>query len=231
MFTYGIRYNVGLMREYVKDYLRWCLVYRKSPLKDKTFQFNRKQYSYYVHPYNHTWDNERAVELAIILDLLSNYNHKDVLEIGNVVSHYRRTFHDIVDAYEWLCFNRVINKDILEYETNRQYDLIVSISTVEHIGWSESPRNSEKILEVREKIIQLLSDDGMAVITMPVGYNSFLDETIKNGAMRFSNISCLQRISWTNEWIETDLNTVLQCKYNEPYPNGNGVILGTLRKE
>ena len=39
---------------------------------------------------------------------------------------------------------RVINEDITYFQPNHKYDLIVSISTFEHIGFDEDPRDTVK---------------------------------------------------------------------------------------
>ena len=39
----------------------------------------------------------------------------------------------------------MINQDVVDFKTNEKYDLIVSISTLEHVGWDEEPRDDKKI--------------------------------------------------------------------------------------
>lgn len=69
-----------------------------------------------------------------------------MLEVGNVLSHYFPIHHDIVDKYE-VCPG-VINQDIADFLPQEKYDLILSISTVEHVGWDEQPQEPTKLLQV-----------------------------------------------------------------------------------
>jgi hypothetical protein len=110
----------------------------------KTFIFNGKTYYYFVHKYNTTWKNERAVEVPIIWDIVREHYRqgKRVLEVGNVLSHYFRIFHDVLDKYE--VAEGVINQDVVDFKPAWKYDLIVSISTLEHVGWDEEPKEPEK---------------------------------------------------------------------------------------
>ena len=44
--------------------------------------------------------------------------------------------HDVLDKYEK--GNNVINDDVVSFSTEVKYDLIVSVSTLEHVGWDEN---------------------------------------------------------------------------------------------
>ncbi|MEW6408075.1 MAG: hypothetical protein AB1465_05290 [Patescibacteria group bacterium] len=117
----------------------------KIKRKNKYFKFQNKNYKYLICQYNRTWFNERTVEIPIVLNLIKEYKKKEILEIGNVLSHYIKFKHDIIDKYEKA--KNVINADIVEFNNDKKYDLIIVISTLEHIGWDEKPRDEEKILK------------------------------------------------------------------------------------
>ena len=55
---------------------------------------------------------------------------------------YYKFEHDIVDKYEKK--KGIINQDIVDYKPDKKYDLIISISTLEHVGWDETPRENYK---------------------------------------------------------------------------------------
>ena len=135
-----------------------------------------------------------------------------------------------MDKYEHRALQHVINEDILAYESDKKYDLIVSISTLEHIGWDEQPKLPEKVLQFPEKVLSLLRSDGEVLVTIPVGFNPFLDNAMKEGRMGFAEISCLKRISASNEWHSTDLDSALRCAYNTPFTDANSIVIGTFRK-
>jgi hypothetical protein len=153
---------------------------------DWTFKFNGDKYKYFYHPYNVTWETERAIEIPIIKKFIDKYKNKQILELGNVISHYFSIEHEIVDKYE--IRTGIINKDILDYQTNKRYDLIFSISTLEHIGYDEEPRAPIKPLTTIKKLKSLKKSDGKIVITFPIGYNPYLDLLVKNRKIQFDKI-------------------------------------------
>src|SRR6202034_3735504 len=101
-------------------------------------------YYYFYHRYNYTWKNERTIEIPIIWDIIRKNPNKEILEVGNVLSHYYQVHHTILDKYEK--GDNVINEDVIDFNPKKKYDLIVSISTLEHVGWDEEPRQPLKIL-------------------------------------------------------------------------------------
>jgi hypothetical protein len=54
----------------------------------------------------------------------------------------------------------------------------VSISTVEHIGWDERPRQPDKVLGAVDHVCVLLAPRGRFLVTAPLAYNSVLDEAV-----------------------------------------------------
>lgn len=137
----------------------------------RTFTFSGRSYRYFYHTCNTTWKNERAVEVPIIWEIVKDYQGKSILEVGDVLSHYFKVKHDIVDKYEKA--DGVINKDILDYKVKEKYDLIVSISTLEHIGFDERTRDPTKTLKAMKHLKSLLKKGGKLIVTVPVGFNRF----------------------------------------------------------
>ena len=57
---------------------------------------------------------------------------------------------------------------------------IMSISTMEHVGWDESPRDPNKIPLALENLrLKCLAPGGEIVVTVPIGYNAYLDKLLK----------------------------------------------------
>ena len=79
---------------------------------------------------------------------------RNILEVGNVLSHYFRVHHDVIDKYEKT--NGVINIDAVDFDPPKRYDLIVTISTLEHVGWNENSRDSTKIPSAIENLKGLI---------------------------------------------------------------------------
>lgn len=218
----------GVYVEYVYDRIKWLLQYITSSLSGKTFQIEGATYSYFLHPYNQTWKNERAVEIPVIWEAVNANAGKRILEIGNVLSHYFPVSHMVVDKDERSSCPHILNTDFLDYTPDTAFDLIISISTVEHIGWNERPECCNKAVEAVNRMRHLLARGGQAIITIPVGYNPALDEAIKDNRIGFSKTVCLMRLSAENEWSVSTLAGALKCRYGKPFPGANGIIIGYL---
>lgn len=191
-----------------------------------TFTFKNKKYKYFNHAYNHTWRNERRVEVPIIWDLIKDKKSIKVLEVGNVLSHYFPIKHDVVDKYEKGA--SVINEDILTYKTKKKYDYIVSISTLEHVGWDEAKKDKTKIIQTLNNLKGMLASNGKIVFTVPLGYNSPMDKMIVDKKLNLDEQYYLKRVSGDNLWKETKLDKNNLDLFNKPYLNGNGIIVGII---
>ncbi len=196
--------------------------------KTRTFKFNGKKYQYFYGMYNFTYFGERCVEIPIIKRFIDEENG-NILEIGNVLSHYFPINHDVLDKYEK--GPNVINQDIVNFSPTKKYDLICSISTIEHVGWDEKVKNPEKIILALQNIKDLLNQQCLAVITLPIGYNPYLDEILKAQRKKlFNRIYCLKRISKDNKWKEVTFKNIQQAKFNYPYPFANAILIGIIKK-
>ena len=150
----------------------------------QTFNLGGTSFQYFYYPYNATWRNERAVEIPIVWALVKKYKNKNILEIGNVLSHYFSVNYDILDKYEKA--KGVINQDIIDFNPKKKYDLIVAISTLEHIGWDEKPKEPKKVLKVIEKLKKMLNKNGEIIMTIPFGWNSYMDKYLKDNKIVFT---------------------------------------------
>lgn len=193
-----------------------------------TFTFEDKTYHYFYHPYNTTWKNERAVEVPIILEKIRSCKEGKVLEVGNVLSHYIPFKHDIVDKYENA--DGVLNQDIADYQPAQKYDLIVCISTIEHVGWDEMPRNPKKILIALENLTRCIDLGGQIDVTYPIGYNRDLDKLKKEGKICFTEEYYLKRISDDNRWKQVEWYEVHDANYGKPYPCANAIFVGIIKQ-
>jgi hypothetical protein len=152
-----------------------------------------------------------------------------VLELGNVLSNYRSIQHDVVDKYELT--PGVINEDIVLFSPSKKYDAIVTISTLEHVGWDETPRTPEKILQAIEQLKHLLADGGEILATVPIGYNSYCDQVIREQRTGFTDVKFLVRITANNQWREASFDEAMTKQYGKPYACANAVMVGTFRRQ
>ena len=150
----------------------------------RSFTFQGREFFYNRIPFNNC--NERAVEIPLAFDFLARQPQRErVLEIGNVLQHYENALSDtlglrsrrIVDKFE--VAPGVDNSDFMDIDSAEQYQAIVSISTIEHIGQTSDPTGQfgerahgadhEAPLKAIVKIYQHLTDGGQALITVPFG--------------------------------------------------------------
>lgn len=194
----------------------------------KCFIFQGKTYEYFYHKHNNTWANERAVEIPIIWEILKENEGKSILEVGNMLSSYFSVNHDIVDKYETA--TNVINQDIVDFHPSKNYNLIVSISTLEHVGWDEIPRDPTKIFKVIENFKNLLTSKGICVFTIPIGYNNELDILLNKNQLPISKLFYLKRITKDNRWEEVKWSHISNLRYGSPFNYDNGLIIGIIEK-
>ncbi|MFH1663494.1 MAG: hypothetical protein ABH986_01640 [archaeon] len=200
------------------------------------FYFNGKKYTYFAERKDKmTWRNERAVELPLMWSEVQKFKGKRILEIGNVLSHYFSFEHDIVDKFEK--GKGVINQDVVDFKPKKKYDLIVSISTLEHVGcgrfkdWDEFPKEPKKVLRAVENLKNnCLAEGGKMIVSMPVNYNVDMDKMIEKNEIPFTEKFWLKRISWLNDWKEADWNSVKDAEFDSPYSFANALLIGIIRK-
>lgn len=204
-----------------------------------TFTFQGRNYRYFHHPYNNTWTNERAVELALAKHELQKYRDKRVLELGNVLNHYLKQPHDVVDKYE--PGEGVVNVDIIDFNPGKPYDLILSISTLEHVGWDsiamtdgvapdEESKEPTKIPETLERLSVMLAPGGRLVVTVPFGYNDFLNDFLANDTLPFTETRYLRRMAEPNKWREVPKEEVVGTPYGYDRGSAEAIAVGIIQK-
>lgn len=188
------------------------------------FQFHGREYAYFYHRSNRTWMNERAVEVPLAWEFVNQSPGPEILEVGNVLSRYYSIAHDVVDKYEQA--PHVVNSDVVEFVPAKAYDTIVSISTLEHVGWDETPREPDKCLRAVEHLQSLLAPGGSLLVTVPLGYNPYLDHLLETGELKFDQQLYLKRVSHDNRWRQVEWSEVRGAAYNEPFLSANGLVVG-----
>lgn len=218
--------------------------------RQSIFLFNGRQYYYFYHIYNQTWRNERAVEIPIIWyairEHLKSYPNAKILEVGNVMSHYfphyvleyqKTSLWDIVDKYErpHEYGIKIINEDIVQFNPNKKYSLIISISTLEHVGFQEHLYGGEpifepgKILKAFENMVNLLDENGTMIVTIPIGENPYLDKMLAIGCLKFSEIYAMIKIG--RNWWQVSFEGAIKYAIKYKGKNMKIVIIGILRKK
>ena len=125
---------------------------------------------YFHHPYGHTWNTEREIEIAIALRWLER-NRQDVVEIGAVMPYYQNNVkHEVIDPYD----PRATIRDFMENQDLMLMN-VLSISTIEHIGTTDYATNERQNIVDEDAAInalkQILDDGEECLVSFPVGYN------------------------------------------------------------
>ena len=188
------------------------------------FEFEDKSLPLLYHRYNMTWANERAVEVPIAAEFLRRFAGKRVLEVGNVTSHYLDTGHTVLDKFER--GPGIINADITDYAPGDRFELILSVSTFEHIGFDDETDGDSgvKISRAITTCRGLLAAGGQLVLTLPLGYNPALDRMIADGQLGCHCAIFLKR-SDRSAWQAVDAETAMACEYGRPFPYANAVMI------
>jgi len=191
-----------------------------------SFKFAGMELEYLKHSYNRTSENMRTIEVPIINELL-RIGSRWVLEIGNVLSHYQKTSWHILDKFEKA--SGIMHEDLMIFEPLMLYDLIVSISTIEHIGFGKYAKDSIiwHPFFIIKKIRSLLATGGMAFITVPIRYNPLIDNYLLEGHIGSNIMGCMHRISNDNEWEECSLTQAYETDKRRPqgYKWSTGMVL------
>lgn len=187
------------------------------------FELDGRRYRYLYSRHKFTWLTERAVEVPVAQALVDQHDPGRVLEIGNVLSHYRPQQHVVVDKYEQA--QGVLNRDVLDLGGIGSYDLIVAISTLEHVGWDESPRDPAKAQRAVDVLRSLLAPGGRLAITVPVGYNTAFDAALRCGEVPLQRAVALRRSGGTR-WREVAPDDVWSAPYDFLLYRARGVLFG-----
>lgn len=195
---------------------------RVQPLRG--FDVLGERFHYCGESYNSAWHNERSVEVAIALRYLRRNRGGRVLEVGNVLGHYTAVSHDVVDKYEVAA--GVHNVDVLDFRPEGMYDLIVSVSTLEHVGWDEDVREPDKPVRAVAHLKEMLAPGGTLLATLPLGYNPHADSVARSNLFAFDRIAFMRRVSRDNRWREVPVASLGHVAYGSPFPAANAIAVG-----
>lgn len=194
------------------------------------FYFNGNKLKYFRHNYNLAYQNERTVEVPVATWFLSDQGRDSkILEVGNVLRNYGfQRKRDVLDKYD--TSPSIINEDVVCFSPKNKYNAIISISTLEHVGWDEEIRDPEKIpVAIKNLRENCLAPGGTMLVTLPLGYNDYFDEYLKNGGDIFSEKYFLKRVSADNKWKQVEYSEVAGSKFGEPFNNANTMFIGVVR--
>lgn len=190
-----------------------------------SFQLESEEYPYLFHSYKCSWLTERAVEVPVVQRLVDRSQGR-VLEVGNVLSHYGEQEHLVVDKYEHA--PGVLNRDVMDLDDLGPFDLIVAISTLEHVGWDEEPRRPGAAVESVAALHAMLAPGGRLVLTHPVGYNPHLDAALRDGAVPLARVSALRRAGRRTRWYQVPPEEAWRADYDFLLYSARAVVFAEL---
>jgi hypothetical protein len=228
--------GVSNLAEHARDYQRFhsrrIRLAATSRLLDlvalnRSFQVEGKRCGYLFHPHTTTWRNERCVEIPLAAEVLNAWSGKRVLEVGNVLQHFMPIEHEVLDKYELSA--GVINEDVVDFTPSAPYDLIVSVSTLEHVGWDELELEPEKAGTAITRLIGLLAPGGRLWITVPRGYHRYLDKYVDDGTIPFTHLVFLRRTS-RRDWRQVRHEDVKGLPYGVGIEGAVAIMIGIADK-
>jgi len=135
--------------------------------------------------------------VPFIWEIIKKHHEKKIFEVGNVLSHYFPINHDVLDKYEKT--EGVINQDVVDLKPPNKYDLIVSILTLEHVGFDDNTKESTKIIKAIKNLKEnCLRTGGRTIIAMPINYNPGMDILLFTNKLGFDKKLFLEDIKKMN---------------------------------
>lgn len=186
------------------------------------FDLGGERFPYLYHRYKRSWMTERAVEVPVAQAAVDRFTGRRVLEVGNVLSHYRGQGHVVVDKYERTA--GVLNRDVLDLTELGQFDLVVAVSTIEHVGWDEQPRDPHGAVRALHALRRAVAPGGTLLVTVPAGYNPNLDEAIRGGALPGARLAGMRRADRATRWVEVPPAQAWAAPYDFLFYSARGVI-------
>lgn len=192
----------------------------RKKMGNRKFPYKGVPTPYFFHRCT-VYGNERIIEIPIAKKFIDT--HEDILEVGNVLSHYFPVSHPVVDKYEKDSYPGLVNDDICDFEPGKKYKNILSISTMEHVGFDEPEKDSTKFYRALKKIKDLL-DGGTFLMTVPWGYNPSVDEFIRSFT---GDMTLYYRDG--DEWKLGTLADITDKTYWLKYPYANALAVIEIR--
>lgn len=209
--TWGARYAAGRL-------------HRPAPVP---FEHGGVTHHQLHHPYNWTWLNERAVEVPLALAVLAAAPPgARVLEVGNVLAHYGATGHTVVDKYERA--PGVLNEDVSTVPLEGGYDLVLAVSTLEHVGFDEELRDPGKAVAAVRRLADALAPGGRLWLTVPTDYNPDLEAALREDRLGMTSLTALRRSAPGRRWEQVPVDQAWGAPYDWLLYTAQAVLVAEL---
>jgi SAM-dependent methyltransferase len=192
------------------------------------FELQGERHRYLYHPYKRSWLTERAVEVPVAQAEVDRHAGERILEVGHVLGHYRAQSHTVVDKYEQAA--GVLNRDVLDLGDLGRFDLIVAVSTLEHVGHDESPRDPAAAPRAVAALRERLAPGGRLLVTIPAGYNRAFDEGVAGGSIPTRSLTALRRAGGGTRWREVTPGEAWQAPYDFLLYSARAVVFAVIER-
>jgi hypothetical protein len=139
--------------------------------------------------------------------------------------------HTVADKYERA--PGVHNVDVVDVgdgDLAGPYDLILAVSTLEHVGLDEEVQDPDKPARAVARLASLLAPGGRLFCTFPVGYNPALDERLRTDGLGFTRLTALRRTGRDNRWVQAPLDEVWGVPYDRLLYTAHAVVVAELER-
>ncbi len=190
------------------------------------FTFQGKKIRYVLHKQSLAWNNERSLEVPLVMEYIRN-GSRNMLEVGAVLRHYYPMLSgDVLDKFE--PGEGIIHDDASTFRPSRKYDLIVSISTLEHVGFDDDAKDHHGTWKAIYNLQKnCLAKGGTMVITLPLRYNKAVDEAVFKKEYGFSEQYFFRRVSWRNTWKQISPDAAQKASYS--FDHANFIVVGIVK--
>jgi SAM-dependent methyltransferase len=192
-----------------------------------TFELDGERHRYLYHRYKRSWLTERAVEVPVAQAEVDRSAGGRILEVGHVLGHYGPSAHVVVDKYEEA--PGVLNLDVLDLGDLGPFDLIVAVSTLEHVGHDESPRDPAAAPRAVAALRERLAPGGRLLVTVPAGYNAAFDTALREGTIATHSLTALRRVGAGTRWQQVTPAEAWAAPYDFLLYRARAVLFAVIR--
>lgn len=155
------------------------------------------------------YPTERAIEIPAAMKVVEK--HRNILEVGNVLRlHHPELKHTVVDLYEQ--GENIIHKDICDFNLKRTFDLVISLSTLEHVGFEY---DDDRLRRAAGNLWKHVGEGGTLFVTFPLGYNGALQKLVTEGIIHFDRIDCYRRADYLEPWELCEWEVAVKSGYGK----------------
>jgi hypothetical protein len=211
----AFRFARARAKSYITPFVSRCL-------GNRHFSVEGKVYKYAIARYNCTWNNERAVEVPYMRDVIRGVPDSEILEVGNVLKNYTAGNWTVCDKYEKDA--DVLPLDVIDFSLSKRFKRIIAISTLEHVGYDEPEFNPDALPQAVNNLVRHLDDGGKLFCSLPLGYNPSVDQHLRDGSSGFKSIQYLARTGLMR-WEECLPGEAFRSRYGVPYECANALAI------